>query len=84
MLLTKKSNLTGKVTSQEINVSEDKIMQWESMQGMRNRPLIQELFPELNAQEREFIMNGISAAEWDKYMGEDEDDEKDPNARYHY
>jgi uncharacterized ubiquitin-like protein YukD len=38
----------------------------------RGEKLIQEAFPELSANAREFIKNGITTEEWDKYMGGDD------------
>ena len=34
--------------------------------------LLQDAFPELSAGQREFIKTGITSAEWDKYMKEEE------------
>lgn len=35
--------------------------------------LIQEAFPDLSEGQREFIKTGITSAEWDKYMGSDDE-----------
>jgi hypothetical protein len=39
----------------------------------RGDKLIQEAFPELSSDAREFIKTGVTPAEWDKYMGGDDD-----------
>ena len=36
---------------------------------LNNAVLIQEAFPELNDNQREFIKNGITPEEWEKCMG---------------
>lgn len=40
-----------------------------------NGAFIQRAFPFLNADEREFLMTGITSEEWDKLFPEDDDDE---------
>ena len=38
----------------------------------RGQLLIQEAFPEISADAREFIKTGITAEEWDRYVGADD------------
>jgi hypothetical protein len=49
----------------EIDVSQDQLDAW------LNGALIQNAMPNLNADEREFIMTGITPNEWDAMFGED-------------
>ena len=37
--------------------------------------LLQDAFPQLNADDREFIKSGITAEEWDEMFGGEEEDE---------
>ena len=60
MLVGKKSQLSGKSHEMEINVSEKQITLW--MEG----GLIQEVMPNLSPDEREFLMTGITPAEWNE------------------
>jgi len=60
MLVGKKSQLSGKSHEMEIDVSEKQITLW--MEGA----LIQDVMPNLTPDEREFIMTGITPAEWDE------------------
>ena len=60
MLVGKKSQLSGKSHEMEIDVSEKQITLW--MEG----GLIQEVMPNLSPDEREFIMTGITPAEWNE------------------
>jgi hypothetical protein len=39
----------------------------------RGEKLIQEAFPELSSDAREFIKSGITPLEWAKYMGEEDE-----------
>ena len=59
MKITKTSPLTGMLNTMDIDVTELQIAQWE--QGM----LIQEAMPLLTRDEREFIMTGFTAADWE-------------------
>ena len=53
----------------DLNITQSMLADWES------GTLIQEAMPQLNADEREFIMTGVVGAEWDNEFGEDEDDQ---------
>lgn len=56
------SQLTGKGHTMEIDVTPEQIKAWEN--GM----LIQRAMPNLTADEREFLMSGITKEEWDNYF----------------
>jgi len=60
MLIAKTSSLTSRTHEMEIDVSDKQIALW--MEGA----LIQDVMPNLTPDEREFIMTGITAAEWDE------------------
>ena len=60
MLVGKKSMLSGKTHEMEIDVSEKQITLW--MEGAS----IQDVMPNLNPDEREFLKTGITPAEWDE------------------
>jgi len=47
---------------------ESRLLAWR-----RGEKLIQEAFPELSDNAREFIKSGITSEEWDKYMGADDE-----------
>ena len=59
MLITRTSLFSGNTTSMEIEVTQEQLSSWES--GV----LIQNAMPNLSADEREFIMTGITPEEWD-------------------
>ena len=60
MLIAKTSSLTSKTHQMEIDVSDKQIALW--MEGA----LIQDVMPNLTPEEREFLMTGITPAEWDE------------------
>ena len=59
MLITKTSPFSGNTNSMEIEVTQEQLSSWE------NGTLIQNAMPNLSADEREFIMTGITPEEWD-------------------
>ena len=60
MLIERKSTLSGHVNVMDIDVTPMQVASWE--QG----ELVQNAMPNLSADEREFIMTGITPAEWDE------------------
>jgi hypothetical protein len=66
--LTKESPLSGRFVKMLINTSQEKIEAWDSIDNQR-KPLVQSFFPELNKEEREFVLTGISPHEWDELFG---------------
>jgi hypothetical protein len=59
MIITKTSMLSGNTSSMNIDVNQDQIDLWQG------GSLIQNVMPDLSADEREFIMTGVTAEEWD-------------------
>lgn len=76
MIVTRTSQLSGKTHTREIDVEPGLLVRW--VEG-RDRRLIQDAFPHLDADDREFIMTGITPEEWDEAFApgdlEDEDQE---------
>jgi len=64
MIVSRVSELTGNLNTMDIPVSDEALKLWESY-SRPDRPLIQDYFPALNDDEREFIMTGITPQEWD-------------------
>ena len=73
MILTKVSDITGEEHSMEIPMSEGDY--YRSLARWRNGELIQIAFPLLNANQREFIMTGITPEEWKEHIDIPEDEE---------
>ena len=60
MIITKTSPMTGMINTMDVSVTEVQIARWQG--GM----LIQDVMPNLSADEREFIMTGITPDDWEK------------------
>ena len=58
MLLERTSMISNKTTTMELPITAGQLNRWE--QG----ELIQNVFPDLTPDQREFIMTGITAEEW--------------------
>jgi hypothetical protein len=67
MIVTMESMLTGKVNYMDIPVAVERLNAYFS--GER-KGLIQNLFPELSADQREFLMTGSTPEEWEAAFGE--------------
>lgn len=70
MILTRNSDLTGETHTREIPADGAKVLDW--IQHRDERPLIQDAFPALSDDDREFILTGITPNEWDAVMQEPE------------
>lgn len=67
MIVTRKSMLSGIERSIDLPITEEQVRRWNAREGY-----IQEIFSNLSADEREFIMTGITAEEWDDTFKEAE------------
>lgn len=68
MKITRTSPFSGKENTREIEVTEAQLKDWS------NGALIQRVMPNVSAEDREFIMTGITPDEWDAmFGGEDEE-----------
>ena len=74
MILTKRSELSGNIHSRSIPIEMDKFVEWMDEDPV-TRPYVQDAFPELDANDREFILTGITPEEWDTLTDCDEDTE---------
>jgi len=68
MIVTKVSMLSGKTSSMELNVTNDQLDRWKGGE------LIQNVFPHLTPDEREFLMTGSTAEEFDSLFGNEEEE----------
>jgi hypothetical protein len=58
MLVTRKSAITGISRTLELPITEEQLILWQ------NGLVAQQAFPQLNADQREFIITGITEEEW--------------------
>ena len=63
MTITRTSVFTGEVHSIDLPVTEDQMLAY--YQGA----LLQNAFPNLSPEEREFIKSGVTASEWNNIFG---------------
>ncbi len=68
MKITKRSAFTGKHNTMDLPVSVEKLMAWEN-----SAHVIQQFFPELTDDQREFLLTGVTPDEWDSCMGDESD-----------
>jgi hypothetical protein len=59
MIIRKISPFSGKVNHMDLPVTDEQICRWQ------NGELVQHVFPHLTADQREFLMTGITSDEWD-------------------
>lgn len=64
-MIRRKSILTGNVSHMQIAMPPAEFAQRE--RDWKDGTLIQDAFPEQSADIREYIMNGITAEEWEKF-----------------
>jgi hypothetical protein len=67
MQITRKSLATGIVHTRDLDITPHQI------DAYLNGALIQEAFPNLNADDREFFKTGITGEEWDAMFSEEEE-----------
>jgi hypothetical protein len=66
MIIMRTSPFTGITRMREITVTQEQLDRWQAGE------LIQNAMPNLSADDREFVMTGITAEEWDEVFGEDD------------
>ena len=69
--VTKKSILSGKTNTMALDITQEHLDMYEEVGGL----LIQAVFPNLSAGEREFLISGITPEEWNNTFGEDDEKE---------
>jgi hypothetical protein len=75
MQITKTSILSGNTNTREINITEE---QFDQVQNRRETGTpIQKIVPHLSADDREFLINGITSEESEDYFGKEYDDTLD-------
>ena len=60
MKITRTSRLTGKTSVMDLKITQAQLDAWVDGE------LVQNAMPQLSAEEREFLMTGITPAEWNE------------------
>ena len=63
MKITRKNPISGEKVTREIEVTQEQLDAWNSGE------LIQRAMPDLNEDDREFILTGILPHQWDELFG---------------
>ena len=66
MQITRKSTLTGLTHEMNLPITQQELDRWQGGE------LIQDVFPHLSDDQREFLKTGITAEEWEEAFGEEE------------
>ena len=69
MKVTMTSLLSGKIRTRDIPITQDQLASW------RAGEVIQDVMPNLKPADREFLMTGITADEWDETFPEEDYDD---------
>jgi hypothetical protein len=69
------SPLTGKVNEMEIPCTQEQLDEFHNRKPGQPFRLIQQIFPNLNATQREFIMTGYTQEDWDKMFPPEEQED---------
>lgn len=67
MKITRKSPFSGIENTRDISVTEEQLTSWN------NGVLIQSAMPNISADDREFIMTGITPEEWNETFSDEEE-----------
>ena len=73
--VTKKSIVSGKANTMELDITQEHLDMYEEIGGR----LVQDVFPNLNKGEREFLISGITPQEWEETFGGEEENDNDNN-----
>tara|TARA_R100001460_G_scaffold44205_5_gene80866 strand:+ start:177 stop:416 length:240 start_codon:yes stop_codon:yes gene_type:complete len=69
VLVHKKSMVSGRVNSMLLPLRQGQIEYW-----LESGKLIQDVMPDLDDNQREFLMSGITPEEWNNMFGEEDDE----------
>lgn len=67
MNITKTSLISGKVHTMNLDVTQEQLDHW-----VQSGTVIQDAFPALSPDEREFLLSGCTPDEWDELFSEEE------------
>jgi uncharacterized protein (DUF779 family) len=62
MIVRRRSPLTGEVNDLDLPITAEQYLRW------KNGELIQFVFPNLTADQREFLITGVFPGEWKTYL----------------
>lgn len=69
MKISMRSPISGELNVVDLAITEEQYFEFTSP----NRRKVQDIFPNLTAGEREFLLTGITSEEWDNLFGDSKD-----------
>lgn len=80
MWIERTSTLTGNTNKMDIDITLDQLDRINNR--FESKELIQNIVPDLKPPEREFLISGITPAEWEAEFGKHDDDWTPPDAAF--
>lgn len=71
MLITRRSPFTGLYNEMDLDITQEQMNRFDLPRDRREP--IQDIFPNLSASEREFLLTGYTDSDWKALFGSDED-----------
>ncbi len=68
--VTRQSVLTRKMNTMKLPILQEHLDIYDKIGGFN----VQDIFPQLDAEQREFLINGVTPQEWNKYIGDFNDE----------
>jgi hypothetical protein len=68
--VTRQSVLTRQMNTMELPISQEHLDIYDTVGDI----LVQDAFPNLDKEQREFLLSGITPQEWNKYIGDFNDE----------
>jgi len=75
MKISRISTLTGEYNTREINITLDQYNDWQNASENDDNRFVQNAFKHLSADDREFLISGITPEEWDNAFGDYDDED---------
>lgn len=74
MQIMMRSMVSGKHNTRDIPITQAQLDAWQLRHFVWRKTgvLIQDVFPQLSADDREFLMTGITPEEWDEHFSEED------------
>lgn len=73
MLVSRVSTITGMAHVRELDITIEQLNAWQNASGNDPNRFAQNAFPNLPAEDREFLISGITLEEWTEFFGDYDD-----------
>tara|TARA_B110000285_G_scaffold79920_1_gene92258 strand:- start:305 stop:541 length:237 start_codon:yes stop_codon:yes gene_type:complete len=71
--VTRQSAITRKMNTMELPITQEHLDNYDTVGGL----LVQDVFPNLDVGQREFLISGITPQEWNETFGEEGDEDEE-------